>query len=357
MSRCVLECGRRDSHIIQCIGLCGAEIHPACAGISNNWLRLNEPDEFLVFKCQKCRDENWRDVSSAMKQMGEFQSSCMDILQTIAKRMKEMDTQFCTVVDHIDDMSKSICDLEANILQGTKKASMQSTLSTLKLHVADLVAQQSTIDSTLADLQCSTASNQDKLTAKVERIIENQKISIIDHIDSFLECRFNTMQDSSKCDPGSKTGYMEQLPRHLSDVISEKLNESVSDSPSNIFHSINPTLPLHTDPSKTRKLPENRKDVQNKKKWGFLHVSYMPTDTTVDMLKSFVQETFNVRDVICNKLWKNSCSPNQLKYLSFKVCVTESLIEDLLHSDLWPIGVKVRVFVPNWIHTPPAVIC
>lgn len=138
-SRCALGCNIKGNILTACAGLCGKEIHPTCAGINLNWCRTREFDEFMIFKCQDCRQDERKNISSSLKKLSEFQGECMEVIRQLAHKINGYELQVKSLVDHIDKLPNSISDNnKAAALKNTETTNLQLKLTNLDAKVADL---------------------------------------------------------------------------------------------------------------------------------------------------------------------------------------------------------------------------
>lgn len=303
--RCVLRCGIKGTSLLQCIGHCGKEIHPICAGLSSNRLRLQEPDEFLVFYCPECRAQDQKRLGESMDVIATNNTASTEFINQTNHKLNTIKQQLTTVVDYIDELvvkhaesGKDFRDLIFNDIVPKISRTVQNTFD--QLPIENLV----TVDKLKETLNDSMCKMQSKLIS-----------TLLDH---------NTVNVSSKPSP---------IDHAVTDSVVAASRKSMPSA-----------IPFESSP-KVRRAPV-MEGISSAKRynWRWFHISNMPLDTTANSLRRYIMEKFGSSKVICNSLIKKEAPRSKLTFLCFKVGVQPRDSCKCWASDSWPKGVSVRRF-------------
>lgn len=302
-NRCIAECGVRSDVLASGIGLCGKEVHPTCAGMSNNWCRTREFDEFFQFKCEDCRGNEWRNISLSFQKLADLQSSIVEVMKAFSAKLEKVNANMESIKFYIDDEIKatnaSVVNAKAShtaIVQELK--AVNSVLSTLK----DISSNNASMDSTA---NIATALNQ-----KLDQLKLDISKTLVDEIQFY----------------GSNSKPKKIRRERKKNKKVEATNKAVT-----VGDQCQPAV-----------LPENPKI-----EWKFLHVSNLSPTTTTIQLREFIDENFPITSyLVINSLLKKEkkrCRDG-IDSVAFKVGLPKQEVHFLKILSSWPEGVKVRPF-------------
>lgn len=314
-SRCSAHCILTGAPLLSCIGLCNKEIHPICGGISTNRMRLQAPDEYMVFYCQDCRARDHHRFADAFQQLATQQEEVLETLKNFACKIDRMEKQLKTFVEHVDELTVAVG--ESGNKASARVPELKEQLHGIKSAIEYL--QQRGSDSCISESQMNTLLNE-KLTNYQRKLAT-----------TIGNCS-NRPENPSFSSISTSTQTVPAICNSRPICIVESLNHTPSATDLSTIVTFN-------------SCPHRPNDFNsNKSGWTWIYVSNLAACTTASELKDHVGKMLNTKNIICNPLVKKSKRHINLEFICFKVGIKDYHHKDLLHPDLWPFGAFIRRF-------------
>lgn len=312
-NRCIASCGVRSDVLASCVGLCGREIHPTCAGMSTNWCRTRAFDEFLVFKCEECRNDEWRNIANSFAKLADLQNSLVEVMKVFSSKTQGLETRIKSLEDFTEQNAAS---------QNETFASFKTSQLRIQNELKNIQSTLSFLSTVASPAKCNCVSE-----ATFGKALQQQKIDVIKAVAD--EVQFYLSPAVAK-EPSNSP--IRKLSKHH--PRSKKQHKQIK-RPKTVTVSTNEDPPVI--------LPK-----VDRLKWEWVHASNFAPDTTTNQVRDYIMTTFPGinEDVIVNNLLKKEKKRDRagLVNISFKIGVAHGDAIKLFKMDRWQKGVKIREF-------------